>query len=156
MPVFLSHKREDSQATAFIAHALSLRGIRFYLDVFDPNLRTTEDITKSLRENIHMCTHILAVVSEYTTSSWWVPFEIGVATEINRRVTTYELSAVNLPDYLTKWPILRSRADLDKFCDVYELDSAVEFKSQQPGVATRAGADRFHNALIGHLQARTR
>ena len=154
MPVFLSHKREDSQATAFIAHALTLRGIRFYLDVFDPMLRTTEDITKSLQESIHKCTHIMAVVSEYTTASWWVPFEIGVATELNRRVSTYELSTVNLPDYLMKWPILRNGKDLDKFCDVYELDQAVEFQSQLPSAATRSGADRFHKALLGHLEAR--
>lgn len=155
MSVFLSHKREDSQAAKSIAIYLASRDISFYLDVFDPALRTTSDLTESLQENIHRCTHLMAVVSDYTTNSWWVPFEIGVATEINRRVSTYQLSPnLALPDYLTKWPILRSLGDLGRFADVYQLDLSVEFKNKGVETSTREGADNFHRALINHLQAR--
>ena len=46
----------------------------------------------------------MALVSSTTAESWWVPFEIGVATDKERRITSFALAAVKLPDFLTVWP----------------------------------------------------
>ncbi len=75
MPVFLSHKREDTMAALTAAQYLSNRGILFYLDVLDTELETVDDLTNRLVDKIRQSTHLLAVVSQYTVQSWWVPFE---------------------------------------------------------------------------------
>ena len=53
-----------------------------------------------------ICTHIIAVVSRETALSWWVPFEIGEATALERRISTYQTGYAQLPEYLAKWPIM--------------------------------------------------
>jgi len=48
MPVFLSHKREDKEQTLVIAGYLKQNNVNCYVDVFDPELQTTDDITKKI------------------------------------------------------------------------------------------------------------
>jgi hypothetical protein len=155
MPVFLSHKSEDTAAALAAAHYLSNRGIRFYLDVLDPELETVDDLTSRLVDQIRQSTHLLAVVSSYTVQSWWVPFEIGVATELDRRMATYSVSPVQLPDYLQRWPVLTLPHHLKLFADLYDLDTAVTSPGQilryQTGMPKTA--NRFHDALKGAMRS---
>lgn len=61
---------------------------------------------------------ILAIVTENTPLSWWVPFEIGVARETDSQIATflevnrYSRNKVELPSYLRKWPILATTRSL--------------------------------------------
>ena len=151
MPVFLSHKREDTVLTLSVARYLQSKQVKCYVDAFDLSLQTTDDITKHLMSRVRACSHLMAVVSSYTMSSWWVPFEIGVATELDRRITTYKLSAVNLPDFLSKWPVLSSQADLDKFIAMYQNDSTIEVYESRSIKASIKSASVFHAALKSTL-----
>ncbi len=152
MPVFLSHKREDKAKALEIESYLKVRGVRCYVDVMDPDLQSTDDITSKLRERIGQCTHLMAVVSGYTEKSWWVPFEIGVGTEKDRRITSYQIAQVKLPDFLTKWPILKSARDLDLFISLYKEDSlTVNLESYTPHSSTIKTADQFHRNLKARL-----
>lgn len=151
MPVFLSHKREDKQQTLDIAEYLKYYGVNCYVDVFDAELQSTEDITKKLIERIGQCTHLMAVVSDYTTKSWWVPFEIGVGTEKDRRITSFQLRSVSLPDFLTKWPILKSQTDLDKFIHHYKRDNIVALSESRGQTKNIFSADQFHRDLKASL-----
>jgi hypothetical protein len=152
MPVFLSHKREDTEATLRIANYLRNSGILCYVDVLDPTIKSTDDLTALVCDRIHKCTHLMAVVSNYTTQSWWVPFEIGVGTEIDRRITSYQLTAVALPDFLKKWPILRSEADLAYFVALYRQDTSVSFSEGRSQQAIVSSASSFHTALKSLLK----
>ncbi|MEX8499092.1 toll/interleukin-1 receptor domain-containing protein [Leptothrix ochracea] len=147
MPVFLSHKREDSEATLRIASYLRNAGITCYVDVLDPSIKSTDDLTSLLRDRIHKCTHLMAVVSSYTTQSWWVPFEIGIGTEIDRRITSYQLSSVALPDFLTKWPILHNESDLGYFVALYRQDASVPLSEGRTFQANVSSASSFHTVL---------
>ena len=51
-------------------------------------------------------------MSEETRYSWWVPFEIGMATQKDLPTVSYLQSGVELPDYLAYWPRLRNETDL--------------------------------------------
>lgn len=151
MPVFISHKREDTDQAAAVAQYLGRRNVVCYLDVLDPKLKTTDDLTALLMQRVRSCTHLMAVVSEYTIQSWWVPFEIGVASELERRVTSYQLGPVALPDFLKKWPILRTQSDLDKFIQYYRADAAVpssERLYQAPSISVAA---EFHRRMKAAL-----
>mgnify|MGYP000849042155 CR=1 FL=1 len=147
MPVFISHKHEDKQSALSIAAYLKQQGIPSYVDVLDPTLQTTDDITKTLMERINLCTHLMAVVSQYTEQSWWVPFEIGVGSEKDRRITSYQVTEVKLPAFLTKWPILKSQRDLDIFIRLYKQDAVVSFNEAHEYPKSIYSADQFHRQL---------
>lgn len=125
MPVFISHKREDSSEAAVIATILTNASIQVYIDLLDPELKTTDDITAVLLKRLADCTHLMAVVSDYTERSWWVPFEIGAATQSDRRISTFTRLGRQLPDYLSKWPVLSQYSHLDKFIAEYRSDQRV-------------------------------
>lgn len=151
MPVFISHKREDTTHAVRIQQHLMRSGVAAYIDVLDPSLKTTDDITETLMQRVKACSHIMAVVSEYTTQSWWVPFEIGVASELDRRVTTYQLSSVALPDFLKKWPVLKNPHDLDIFIQHYQLDSSVPRQERMYTAANIGSGADFHRRVKAAL-----
>lgn len=115
--VFISHQQRDSsQALAIASRLKSGHNIASYLDVVDNQLnRSGDDLGAHIRDELGKCTHLLAVVSDATPTSWWVPWEIGVATEKDYPLATYAVSTQTLPEYLKKWPYLRSLSDLDKY-----------------------------------------
>lgn len=114
--VFISHKLEDAQQAKAIAERLrKVHQIDSYLDVLDPMIgRTGEELARYVREKLTSCTQLLAVISSATKDSWWVPWEIGVASEKDYPLATYGGTAA-LPDFLKKWPVLRNDQHLDAY-----------------------------------------
>jgi len=79
---FISHKAEDAEKAQRISLYLQRQGIAFYLDLLDDGLfGGGEILTNHLRSKLNECTHLLAIITNNTKFSWWVPFEIGLATE---------------------------------------------------------------------------
>lgn len=115
--VFLSHQAADGATAATIARKLKERhGIESYLDVIDPYIgRNGEDLAVHIRAQMSRCTQLLAVISESTKASQWVPWEIGVATEKNHPLATFSSGGALPPEFLRKWPYLRTDADLDQY-----------------------------------------
>ena len=151
MPVFISHKREDTGKAAEIAAYLSRKSVKCYIDLTDSSIQTTEDLTALLMRRVKECTHLMAIVSDYTIQSWWVPFEIGVASQLERRITSYRLSSVNLPDFLKKWPIMASQTDLDTFVEYYRVDSLVPNIERLFKAPQISNAAEFHRSLKAAL-----
>ena len=117
--VFISHKGEDIRIAESVGEALHRSGLSGYLDRWDPSVEgDSPELEDYLRRIIRETKTILAIVTENTPLSWWVPFEIGVARETNSQIATFleinRLSAarVELPSYLKKWPILASTSNL--------------------------------------------
>jgi len=106
MTVFISHKKTDREIALQVLKILESDGIKCYFDELDKELRNEENITKLLMQRVKECTHLLAVVSGNTVYSWWVPFEIGVASNSDRRISTYVSSYTTLPEYLKIWPVM--------------------------------------------------
>ena len=91
---------------------LSRQGYPCYLDTFDPSVDgDSPNLESYLRKVIAACTNLMAIVSQVTKTSWWVPLEIGVALEKEKHIATYLLNAEDLPSYLWLWPMLRSERD---------------------------------------------
>jgi hypothetical protein len=151
--VFISHKSVDKQAALEIFNYLRVHGVQSYVDVLDPQLQSTDDITSVIVTRVRQCTHLMAITSANTISSWWVPFEIGVATDQDRRISTYTLETTNLPHYLSKWPILKSKAHLDQFIDLYRRDKVVSL-SESAIVRTVTSSDQFHQSLKSRIGQR--
>ena len=115
--VFLSHQSTDAATAAGVARRLkTLHDIDLYLDVIDPYVgRPGEDLAAHIRGEMGKCTQLLAVVSDATKASQWVPWEIGVATEKDFPLATFTAALATPPEFLRKWPYLRSDADLDQY-----------------------------------------
>lgn len=116
--VFISHKRDDSDVAQAIQRRLNAKGIETYLDVVDNALRLNGvDLADYLRGKLDQCDHLIAVISTTTQSSWWVPWEIGVATEKRHFLASFVTTSISVPDFLKKWPYLRSLSDVDAFAE---------------------------------------
>lgn len=116
--VFISHKDTDAVVARRVAQRIRTHGLEVYLDVIDPTLRKDgPDLADYLLTKMSQCQQLIAIISRETQDSWWVPWEIGVGSEKNFRMATYATaSASSIPDYLRKWPILKSEADVDTYC----------------------------------------
>ena len=124
---FISHKGSDMRLAEDAGNILYERGVRGYLDRWDPSVDgDTPELEEHLREVIRETPSILAVVTEHTSTSWWVPFELGVARETDSHIATYlvvdETSGrtVELPSYLRTWPILASESELQAWANTFE------------------------------------
>lgn len=174
MTVFISYRHTDRNTALAIAKKLSINDISCYLDIIDDESKSTDDITEVITKNIKKSTHLIAVISIHTAGSWWVPFEIGEATIANRRICSYatKLDSSNLnlvssrnitkflPEYLQKWPVLVSSADLEEFIRQYKIDNIIsgikesrshQFDSISSNDLTKDGADSFHRNLKNKL-----
>lgn len=159
MPVFISYRHMDRAYAISINTRLIQANIKTYLDVLDAESQTTDDITGVITRNISECTHLLAVVSEKTALSWWVPFEIGEATITNRRICSFKTGPTELPLYLDKWPKLSSERDIEFFIDAYRNEMTVKRSMSLESVTgsesvrsvNRTNADRFHTDLKSRI-----
>ena len=110
MRIFISHQQRDSDAATRLVSILAKhRDVTTYVDVLDSHLNGDGDgLAEYLRNEIGKGTHLMAVISENTRYSWWVPFEIGIATEKRLPLSTLALgiTPTSLPSYLAKWPVL--------------------------------------------------
>ncbi|CAM4020140.1 toll/interleukin-1 receptor domain-containing protein [Cohnella lubricantis] len=123
--VFISHKSEDAQKAYWVGQQFQRQGVSYYLDVLDDNLfGSGEILTNHLRNKLNECTHLLAIITNNTKISWWVPFEIGLATEREYPISSYVSywDKQRLPDYLWKWPVLESDQDLNNYIMLLKRD----------------------------------
>jgi nucleoside 2-deoxyribosyltransferase len=118
MKVFISHQQADSSKAYEIARYLRIyHSIDSYLDVVDPKIGTQQgpELAEHVRKEMDSCDSLLAVVSSETAKSQWVPWEIGIATEKDFPLATYADTALPLPEFLQKWPYIKSPTELDKY-----------------------------------------
>jgi hypothetical protein len=124
MPVFISHRTADDKIAHEVADRLRIQhSIKVYIDDIDFELRRaqgTPAITSLLVQRLNSCTNLLAIFTQNTTGSWWVPFEIGIARQAPRVITTMtNLVDASLPEYLLEWPRLRGQSAVDTFAQLY-------------------------------------
>ena len=116
MKVFISHQRKDAEWARRISSRLRDYGLESYLDVIDSALQKDgPELSDYLREQMTKCTQLLAVVSSSTNESWWVPWEVGVASEKDFLIATFIVESTQMPSYLKKWPYLRTMQDVGEY-----------------------------------------
>lgn len=153
--VFISHKQEDAKIAGEIAAYVKIKGLDVYLDVIDTQLgRDGPDLADYIRKRLDECTQLLAVLSANTRVSWWVPWEIGVATEKERFLASYVADNATVPEFLQKWPYLRTRQDLDRYVEESKRAELLVESRIRSGYSTTAratGFRSFHTSLKSAL-----
>lgn len=155
MKVFISHKREDGPAAERVCNTLKASGVKAYLDLLEgPLALAGEALTNHIKRQLNDCTDLLVVISENTRFSWWVPFEIGMASQKDFPIVNYLKAGVDLPDYLTYWPRLRSDADLVKYVRANRVvkEEALLRESRGLSVAREWETGRFYEQLRASLR----
>ncbi|KKY74717.1 toll/interleukin-1 receptor domain-containing protein [Klebsiella michiganensis] len=162
MSVFISYRHSDFALAISINKRLRDANIETYLDKLDAESQTTDDITSVITRNIARSTHLIAVVSSQTAQSWWVPFEIGEATILGRRISSYQNGFLSLPEYLSKWPQMKSAEHLELFISAYQRDLFENVTAGMEAYSTsgaagrslesdRSAADEFHRNLTKNI-----
>jgi hypothetical protein len=116
--VFISHKNEDSAGATALCNRLKANGVDSYVDVLDPDAKDGPDLADYLREKLKICHGLVAVVTAKTNSSWWVPWEIGVASERDMPLATFSYDQSDIPSYLKKWPYLTRLEHIDQYAKI--------------------------------------
>lgn len=118
MKIFISHKQEDGQVAEEILQSLKLLEVDAYLDILEGTIMLdSERLTEHIKKRLNGCTDILVVLSEKTKQSWWVPFEIGMASQKDMPIVNYLNTGVQLPEYLSYWPRLKDSVDIKKYVE---------------------------------------
>lgn len=160
MKVFISHKNADAFLARRVAERVQRNGLSTYLDdIDDALLKDGPELADHLLRRMSECQQLIAVVSNSTKESWWVPWEIGVGSEKGFRMASYAESNVQLPSYLAKWPALRSDSDIDKYCIFSkEFNTLNEnrirgaFSDSQRATIRNSTSKDFHTALMRNLK----
>jgi hypothetical protein len=145
MPVFISHRTADDPIARRVRDRLTnVHGIICYLDDLDKEAGPANQenrVTALIVNRLNACTNLLALVTQITRGSWWVPFEVGVARQAPRFITSYtSLTHTELPPFLTEWPVLRGETAIDTFARYYK---------QQSGTVRRTLAEKSAHASEG-------
>ena len=159
MKIFISHKKEDELMAVKVKNTLTSVGVDVYLDLLD-NITADdgEKLTKHIRGKLRECTDVIVILSSNTKKSWWVPFEIGMATEKDMPIANYLISQESLPDYLTYWPRLKCQEDVLKYVEIRNKVSRqiILEKSMNRGYYQRVNdgmseTQKFYHELKKHL-----
>jgi len=107
--MFISHRSTDKKEALAISNFIQDCGIDVYIDVKDEGLQIAtqnddpESIVKHIQKGLSLSTHVLALISENTRLSWWVPYEIGYGAKGNKTIASMLLAnkeVEGFPDYL--------------------------------------------------------
>jgi hypothetical protein len=160
MPVFISHRTADDAIARMVYNRLTYtHNIKCYLDDLDKEaglLDKSSKVTALIVNRLNECTNLLALVTQNTRGSWWVPFEVGVARQAPRIITSYtNLEQRDLPEYLTEWPVLRGDNAIDVFAKYYKQQASIVQRSLVEKRASVSegitGVDTFHRQLKAAL-----
>ena len=154
---------DDALAKTIYNRLMSVHSISCWLDDVAPS-QPPDKITDVILENINKCTHLLVVMTGNTQGSWWVPYEIGVAEQGERAISSYsQLSSDKLPEFLWHWPVLMGDSAIDRFAQIYKQERiVVESASASRGrekiansvsfsASSQSSAAQFHSRLKSAL-----
>ena len=124
--LFVSHRSSDKEMALRIAWLATREGWDYWIDVLDPNLvalRRRDNLGSLMPEQqvlaaaaivefaLLNCSHLIAVMTNDTRGSMWVPYEYGRVKEpapLSYQVSCWrhpQLKACDCPEYLVLAPV---------------------------------------------------
>lgn len=116
--VFVSHKKDDERLALEVARCIKYYELVPWVDALDDSIQDGPQLDAKIRDIIRGSFSLMAVISDVTHESWWVPFEIGIAFDRERVLASYtDISRYELPSFLAKHPRVSNHTQLHRWCD---------------------------------------
>ena len=141
--VFVSHTTNDDNLADSVATCIRSCGLTAWVD--SDYLAPHDDgpgMASKIKRVIGRSYCLLAIVTNATNSSWWVPFEIGVASERDRYLSTYGNPRLSLPSFLSVWPRVKDDIELRSWCTVIKQQKAKHVPTTHRGFVEMAASHR--------------
>ena len=141
--VFVSHTTKDDNLADNVASCIRSCDLTAWVD--SDFLASHDDgpgMASKIKRVIGRSYCLLAIVTNATNESWWVPFEIGVASETNRFLSTYGSPRVPLPSFLSVWPRVKDEAELRSWCTLIKQQKAKYMPTTHRGFMELARSQR--------------
>jgi len=123
--VFISHKKKDKDIALALAKKLDRKGIAYWLDVLDPQLiqlnqsssrQKAVAIANIIELALLNCTDVVAIITNHSSTSQWIPYEYGRVKEPKLQVeNAYALThnlTYKLPEYMYLGNVCNSQNQL--------------------------------------------
>lgn len=114
--LFVSHRHADKHEALRVAWIANSAGFEFWLDVLDPQLNTFGGakapplvIASIIELALLNCTHVIALLTDNTPGTMWVPYEYG---RVKERSRFSRKAACWLDPRRTKFPYTPEYAEL--------------------------------------------
>ena len=145
--VFVSHASKDDQLADEMARCIRSCGLSAWVD--SDHLGPHDDgpgTAYEIKQVIERSYCLLVIVTGATDTSWWVPFEIGVAFDLSRVLSTYDEHGKSLPSFLAAWPRVKTLEVLRDWCswimDKKVMDGTKVINASIEGTGQTAGDAR--------------
>lgn len=158
--IFISHRNLDGTFAGQIESIAKLAGLGTYIDNNDPSLQgpnSRKEVAQSINRGLEASTHMIAIISQFSRNSDWVPFEIGIAQQRGLPISAVVQNGVRQPEYIDSLVVLKTTDELidwiqsagQTFCVPYKtrIDLDTWFDS---GVNDRA---HIYRSAIDHLES---
>jgi hypothetical protein len=120
MKFFISYSHEDKNTAYEIQKVCDQIGISCFLD--EKDISWGDSITKSVKQGLHSCTHLVVVLSPDSLKSQWVPYEVGCATERGMTILPFLIDqSIDPPGFLGDALRICSIDELRKHVDIFSL-----------------------------------
>lgn len=147
MSVFIGYRHADYAQALRVRKHLRRAGIEAWMDVMDFESLSALHVTETLTAHVGRCTHLMLLTSSAGARRWWVPFAIGAATALDRRLCFYRVGEEALPEYLDHWPILSRPQQLDFLIEAYHREAAVRMPIRSGSRPAQVRALDIHRGL---------
>lgn len=153
--VFVSHTTRDDALAEEVAKCIRSLGLSAWVD--SDNLAFNHDgpqMASKIQGAISRSYCLLAIVTNATSKSWWVPFEIGVAWDMKKYLSTYGDPQVALPSFLAAWPHVKDREGLRSWCEAIKSKKATHRPTFRRAFVEVASEQRLNYASDMRAMAR--
>src|SRR3954451_11474193 len=100
--IFISYSHIDLDLVAEVARLLEELGVEYFLDKKDVDWGA--DIPTAVGGSLAECSSILVIISPASLKSHWVPYEVGLATAMKKRILPFLVHpSLDLPGYLQNY-----------------------------------------------------
>jgi hypothetical protein len=147
MSVFIGYRHADYAQALRVRKHLRRAGIEAWMDVLDFESLSTLHVTETLTGHVRACTHLLLLMSRASARRWWIPFAVGEASALDRRVCFYQVGDEALPEYLDHWPTLSRPQQLDFLVEAYHREAAIRMPSRSGSHPAEVRSLDIHRGL---------
>ncbi len=158
--IFISYQRKDEEYAKEVANYIISKQLDVYFDIEDNDLKQINQIanplavTNSIRKGLNQSQYMIVIVSPTTSTSPWVPFEVGYAFDKKgdkMKILRHKgILKSSMPAYLKVKELLNGTASLNRFLNTIRKNHFI-YESLEKGGKIKTFSAFISNPLNKYL-----